>query len=88
MERGPEDWQNVGSLAEIKDLLRDVFCQSNDNMAKNIAYRSDVFKISVEGDVGEQVRRLEVVVQRGLPDAVDKKNNFKASYKILHWKLI
>ena len=81
--------ENEGSGYQyIKEMTQTEYCQQSENMAKMLTYRSDTFRVLIEADSEDQKKRLEVVVHRQLPDAIDKKNSFKGSYKILHWKMI
>lgn len=50
--------------------------------------KSKVFRVSANGEVGEQVKRLEVVIKRGFEDNKNAKVKRKSSYKILHWRLL
>ncbi len=82
-----EKLQDVAGLKEVKKRLRVLFGSADKKLDKQFTYRSDVFRLNIKGEVGDQVRELEMVIQRGLPEKEDLKEDFKGSYKILYWKL-
>ncbi len=79
---------NVGSTQAVLQRLNTIFCRNDKDDSKNFTYRSDIFRLSIEGSVGDQIRKLSMVIQRGPPNKVDLKNEFKGAYKILEWKML
>jgi hypothetical protein len=57
-------------------------------MAKKFTFRSDLYRVKVQAEVNGQIRNLEVVLQRKLPDADDMKTQYKAAYRYLYWKML
>jgi type II secretory pathway component PulK len=77
----------------IKQALNDVFCagspddngrpaDANENWFTS---RSTVFRVAVTGEVAFKEKKLEVVVERAMPD---KSKKIESSYRILYWRMI
>jgi type II secretory pathway component PulK len=84
------DKTNLGEGKNLKDTLRDALCYTVDDKGANdksswFAEQSSVFRVRAEGNVGDQTKVLEVVVERIMPDP---KKEQTRSYEILYWKMI
>ncbi len=75
------------SLQAVQDTLRDQFCAEGES-SKFFTYRSDLYRVKVDAEVNDQIKSLEFVVARRMPDDQDTKNNYKAAYKYLYWKML
>lgn len=84
----PNEVANISSLNGIKQSLNETFCLADTKKIKYFAYRSDVYRLKVTGQVGDQFRKMETVVKRGIPDEIDQRNGFVGAYKYLYWKLL
>ena len=82
-----EDKGASQSMQAVQETLRNQFCAEGE-APKYFTYRSDVYRIKVKAEVNDQSKELEAVVARQLPDAQDIKNNSKAAYKYLYWKML
>lgn len=71
----------------IQNTLREQFCADDEN-TKIFTYRSDLYRVTVTGESGSQVKTLEYVVARQKPDDTDTKNQYKSSMKYLYWKML
>ena len=71
----------------IQNTLREQFCADSD-IAKIFTYRSDVYRVTVTGESGVQMKTLEYVISRQKPDDQDAKNQYKSSMKYLYWKML
>lgn len=82
----------AGSRAAVKSALQDKFCaepSETTNILDAFTYRSDLYRVRVEGTAGEQKKVLEFVMERGLPEGQgDMRNQQKAAYKYLYWKML
>lgn len=79
---------DVSNRQGVQGRLRDVFCEGNVKRLDQFTYRSDVYRVNIKGEVGDQIRELELVIQRGFPDGIDKNNEFVGTYKFLEWKML
>jgi len=86
--------EEPGALAtspkEIKGILKDIFCNNpKDEKAKNyqnvFATRSNTFRIKATAEVGDQVRSIEAIISRQIPNPSKK---ITKSSKYLYWKKI
>jgi general secretion pathway protein K len=84
-EDAPEVLSDAGG---IKKRLEDVFCESNKEKQEWFSYYTDTFRIVSAGNVGDQRVVLDVVMQRRMPDDIDKSAQFKGTYKYLYWKMM
>lgn len=80
--------KSVTNREEIGKRLSEYFCETDKKKAEYFTTRTDLFRVNVTGSVGEQERKLSIVVLREMPTAEDKRNNFTATYKVLDWKLL
>ena len=78
---------SIGDAQSLKTTLSQTFCSSGD-VIKRFGYRSDVYRIKVTGQVEDQTRVLEAVVQRGVPDEIDQREGFQGAFKFLYWKML
>lgn len=78
----------IDSNAGLEKVLTDVFCERDKEKAKLFTFRSDLYRVTVSGEVGGQTRRVEAVLNRRMPDQTDEKNGFKGTYKYLQWKML
>jgi len=78
----------INSGDGIKQFLSQAFCTSEEQKAQLFTYRSDVYRFHVSGQVGDQTVRLEAVVNRRLPDEVQRREGFKGAYQYLYWKML
>ena len=76
------------SVEQIQEKLKSAFCAENDDIAKKFTFRSDLYRVKVQAEVYGQVKNLEIVMQRKLPDADDMKTQYKAAYRYLYWKML
>ena len=72
---------------EIKQRLASNYCTSDEEVAKMFSYRSDIYQIVANGNVGDQYRKIEVDIERLVPDDDKIKQEIFDSYKIWNWKL-
>lgn len=72
----------------LKQILQQYHCTSDADKAKQFSYRSDIFRMNVTGIVEGQEKTISTVVQRGLPDDFDKRDEYSSVYKYLHWKML
>ena len=79
---------DVSGLSGLQSRLGGVFCSAKKDDSEKFTYRSDVFNVKVTGEVGDHQTIIQTVVKRLLPDEIDKRNEFKATYKYLHWKML
>jgi hypothetical protein len=77
----------VKDSQSIQQTLRESFCATDDENAKLFTYRSDVYRVTVSGIVGDQEKKLEYVLSRQLPDG-DEKTQDKSTTKYLYWKML
>ena len=80
--------EDVAGFRNVGSRLSQLFCSKDKKLEKNFIYRSDVFRVKVTGEVGDQIRELDMVIQRGLPSQDEMKEGFSGGYKILHWKML
>lgn len=78
----------IESTSKIEQVLGEVFCERDKEKAKLFTFRTDLFRITITGQVGEQKRELQVILNRRMPDQTDEKNGFKGTYKYLQWKML
>ncbi len=71
----------------VQQMLQETFCAEGE-ASKSFTYRSDTYRVTVEGSSGGQNKRMEMVVARRLPDDQDTKNQYKSAYKYLYWKML
>ncbi|SME95537.1 general secretion pathway protein GspK [Pseudobacteriovorax antillogorgiicola] len=83
-----DEFGSVSGAQALKSTLNQQFCTSSTDDVKRFGYRSDVYRIKVTGQVEDQARTLEVVMQRGVPDEFDEKKGFRGAYKFLYWKML
>ena len=74
----------------IKDTLNSTLCYVADAKGANdkstwFSERTEVFRVRSEGNVGDQYKSLEAVIERDMPDP---KKEGKQSYKFLYWKML
>ena len=82
------DYQDPTNFKELKQRLASDFCSSDDKTAKMFTYRTDIFKVVANGNVGEQSRKLDVDIEALLiPNDEMVKANIFDSYKIWNWKV-
>ena len=80
--------QNVSGLNGLKSRVSGLLCSSDKKKTQRFTYRSDVYRATITGEVGDQLRSLEMVIKRGFPLEKNKKSKFKGSYQFLHWKML
>ncbi len=89
----------AGTANEIKGKLKSLFCYSEDEQDKNSTsnkatwfdVKSDIFKIAVNAQTGDQEINLEMLIRRVPPKStafLRSKQKTKRSYSIVTWKLI
>ena len=80
-------YQPPSNYKDLKQRLASDFCSSDEKTAKMFTYRTDIFKVVANGNVGEQSRKLNVDVERIMPNDEMVKANILDSYKIWNWKV-
>ncbi|MFW7380537.1 MAG: general secretion pathway protein GspK [Oligoflexus sp.] len=83
-----QDTGALGSADGVKQFLSQSFCTTDQQKTQLFTYRSDVYRLHVMGQVGDQTVRLETVVQRGVPDEGKRRDGFKGAYRYLYWKML
>ncbi len=83
-----EDNGPIANYEETKNRLSREYCSADEKLAKQFTYRTDIFRVNVEALVEDQTRKLSMVLQRGVPDEIDLKDEFKGTYKYLYWKML
>jgi type II secretory pathway component PulK len=78
----------VTSRADVDKRIGEYFCETDKKKSEYFTTRTDLFRVNVVGSVGEQDRKLSIIVMREMPTAEDKRNNYTATYKVLDWKLL
>ncbi|MDQ3235722.1 MAG: type II secretion system protein GspK [Pseudobdellovibrionaceae bacterium] len=76
---------------EIQQTLKESFCADSpesEEIINRFTYRSDLYRVKVQAEVFGQSKTLEVVLQRKLPGDDDVKNQYKAAYRYLYWKML
>lgn len=86
--KAEDEPDNVSNPQDIQKRLAEVFCENDAKKAKWFTYRTDTFRVQATGVVGDHEQTLETIVKRGLPDAQEKKDGFKGSYRFLYWKML
>jgi type II secretory pathway component PulK len=93
LQKRETDQVALGSPGEkVSDILKETLCYTGgdgnpgeaNNRANWFQQYSMVFRVQVEGTVGDSVRRLDAVVQRVMPDT---KKNEKSTSRLLYWKV-
>lgn len=82
-----------GEGKKMSEILRETLCfnggdaQTDDASSKAswFAQNSMIFRIEVQGAVGDSSKTLSAVVERTMPDP---KKNEKSTYRVLYWKVI
>lgn len=78
-----------GEGKKMVDTLRETLCytggEGTTDRASWFTQSSQVFRIETTGTVGDAVKRLTAIVERGVPDT---KKSEKASNKLLYWRLM
>lgn len=88
-QRSENESTPYSSIGGITGSLSQNFCSSDSNKLKKLyTIRSDVFKVTVVGQVEDQKKTLEVVMKRGLPDEFDQRQGFNGTIKYLFWKML
>ncbi|MGE0172169.1 MAG: general secretion pathway protein GspK [Oligoflexales bacterium] len=78
----------LGDDAGIQKRLSEIFCEDDKKKTNWFTYYTDVFRVVSTGIVGDQTVRLDTVVQRAMPDDIEKNEGFKGTYKYLYWKML
>ncbi len=78
----------IQGASAIKQQIEQAFCESEKEKKETFTYRSDIYRLKVVGEVGDQRRSVEAVVHRRIPDDLDKREGFKGAYKYLYWKML
>lgn len=79
---------NIQGADGIRQQIGQAYCETDKEKTQNFTYRSDVYRIRVTGEVGDQKRIIEAVIHRRVPDDLDKREGFKGAYKYLYWKML
>jgi hypothetical protein len=95
MANQAEDKVTFSQNGNIKKSLEELACyhsgkdvgDSREDKSTWFTQVSKVFRIEVEGVVGEQSQKLLVIIER-LDSKEMKKRKTKQSYEVLYWKLI
>ena len=82
------DQTDIADTSSINSLLANTFCTSSKKKSQNFTFRSDVFRVEVTGTVGDQVKKLNTVIHRGMGESIDSGKDFKGAYKHLYWKML
>lgn len=94
LKKRNDDKSSMGAPGQkVPDILQETLCYTGgdgnageaNNRAAWFQQYSMVYRVDVQGSVGDSVKKLTAVIERSMPDA---KKNEKATYKILYWKII
>jgi len=78
----------ANSLASVNKMGDDLFGETDKERMKNFTYLSDTYRVVVQGEVGDQTKKLETVLQRRFPNDEEKKQGINTTYKILYFKML